>query len=555
MGILAIVGMAGSGKTHMLARMVNYVINTHELDKVILCAPTHTAVQNAMDRIEAIQSELMVVNQKYNPHIFVHGFDLSINVDALIGMVTSGGKTMKPWDKIRSETKNHWRPEMSPCVLALKVLKFAGEKYSWELSSRDNRKLEALRDQLAKDPEVSVLFSWTRGEITWEDLNANRDEVINEWQAVHGDTPEEDRPDKPRSARGLIMNIMEQLLAIASVVGSTTHASMDPGIKRFTKDAKLTVLDEAGAMTIPEALIPWQRGRPLIMAGDPLQLPPFVAAALWKKDGLFVNMLAEMGKISLLEFSVKRNWPSIWLNCQRRMVNGGFDIAKELIYNEVRDFSYHDSCSLANHPHAMAIENQLISKFNIKSYMGMNAIYPVFINVPDSTCQQDPMKSSYNEKNLAVVFKLAKLLIVDAGISPSNIVTIVPYKAQLATYIKEVEPNKELAEATSSTIDSYQGKEKGIVIADMTRTESTGPGFLKDPQRLNVMLTRHTDFLFLVGDINLMGDNPLIIRANERETIEHGDDGTTSYTSGRLLRKVLQWFKTKKRVIEWEDKC
>ena len=50
------------------------------------------------------------------------------------------------------------------------------------------------------------------------------------------------------------------------------------------------------------------------------------------------------------------------------------------------------------------------------------------------------------------------------------------------------------------TVDSYQGKENRIVIVSVTRSGSSGPGFLRSPNRINVAMSRAMDRLVVVGD-------------------------------------------------------
>lgn len=49
-----------------------------------------------------------------------------------------------------------------------------------------------------------------------------------------------------------------------------------------------------------------------------------------------------------------------------------------------------------------------------------------------------------------------------------------------------------------NTIDSYQGLEKDVIVISNARTN--GIGFLSNPQRLNVALTRPKKCLILCGN-------------------------------------------------------
>jgi superfamily I DNA and/or RNA helicase len=49
-----------------------------------------------------------------------------------------------------------------------------------------------------------------------------------------------------------------------------------------------------------------------------------------------------------------------------------------------------------------------------------------------------------------------------------------------------------------NTVDSYQGREKDVII--MSTVRSSGMGFVANQRRLNVALTRAKHFVFIVGN-------------------------------------------------------
>jgi superfamily I DNA and/or RNA helicase len=60
-----------------------------------------------------------------------------------------------------------------------------------------------------------------------------------------------------------------------------------------------------------------------------------------------------------------------------------------------------------------------------------------------------------------------------------------------------------------STIDSFQGQEKSIIILSLVRSNSDGQiGFLKDYRRMNVAMTRAKDQLYIIGDSSTIGKDP-----------------------------------------------
>ena len=60
-----------------------------------------------------------------------------------------------------------------------------------------------------------------------------------------------------------------------------------------------------------------------------------------------------------------------------------------------------------------------------------------------------------------------------------------------------------------STIDSFQGQEKEIVILSLVRSNDESKiGFLSDYRRMNVALTRAKEQLFVIGDSSTIGNDP-----------------------------------------------
>ena len=78
---------------------------------------------------------------------------------------------------------------------------------------------------------------------------------------------------------------------------------------------------------------------------------------------------------------------------------------------------------------------------------------------------------------------------------------ISPYAGQV-TAAKEILPK----DLRISTIDSFQGQEKEVIIVSLVRSNDDGDiGFLKDYRRMNVAITRAKEQLFVIGDSATIG--------------------------------------------------
>ena len=100
--------------------------------------------------------------------------------------------------------------------------------------------------------------------------------------------------------------------------------------------------------------------------------------------------------------------------------------------------------------------------------------------------------------------KIIEKLIESENINSLALAIISPYAGQVSA-IKE----KVNSKIRVSTIDSFQGQEKEIIILSLVRSNDDGKiGFLKDYRRMNVAITRTKQKLFVIGDsATIGGDN------------------------------------------------
>ncbi len=120
--------------------------------------------------------------------------------------------------------------------------------------------------------------------------------------------------------------------------------------------------------------------------------------------------------------------------------------------------------------------------------------------------------------------------LIKMGVSSSQIGVITPYDGQKKYVGDHMRRAGSLAasvyeEIEVNSVDAFQGREKEIILVSCVRSsESQGIGFLADPRRLNVALTRARLGLVLLGNGRVLSKNPvstfaLIIRFIVRSTI------------------------------------
>ena len=104
--------------------------------------------------------------------------------------------------------------------------------------------------------------------------------------------------------------------------------------------------------------------------------------------------------------------------------------------------------------------------------------------------------TSYLNRTEANMVEKTATRLLKAGIKPEQIGIITPYEGQRAFIVQHMQYSGSLneklyQEIEVASVDAFQGREKDFIILSCVRAnEHQGIGFLNDPRRLNVALTR-----------------------------------------------------------------
>ena len=120
----------------------------------------------------------------------------------------------------------------------------------------------------------------------------------------------------------------------------------------------------------------------------------------------------------------------------------------------------------------------------------------VFVSTGQISFNETKTESgSYINKRNADIIESIITKFKEAGVLPGQISVISSYKGQ-----KELLCNR-LKFCAVGTVDSFQGDESDVVLFDITRDNSFGRiGFLNNPKRLNVAVSRARKKLVIVGN-------------------------------------------------------
>lgn len=255
------------------------------------------------------------------------------------------------------------------------------------------------------------------------------------------------------------------------VIGMTPYSLQSRRARGLEFD-KL-IIDEAGQMTIPIALMALVKCNNFILAGDHRQLPPIVSENIKN---------AEL-RHSIFEHLI-RDYNCTMLDVSFRMNDVICTFVSDLFYEgKLKSFNRH---------------KRLLTSLTEVVYAAENPI--VFID-----CKDNGKQFSNVESQTAI--KIA-IKYINSGISPEDIAILAPFRAQCALMRKMLMPyftKEQRDRLVIDTVDRMQGQEREIIIYSFTSGDveymMQMETFLYNTNKLNVAFSRAKNKLILLGNI------------------------------------------------------
>ena len=284
-------------------------------------------------------------------------------------------------------------------------------------------------------------------------------------------------------------SIIKDIIKNSDVIISTNSSAALEEISNIRFD--VAIIDEATQATIPSVLIPINKSKKFILAGDHKQLPPTIISekASELSETLFEKLIEKYEeKSSLLKVQYRMNDKLI------KFPNEEFYNGKLTSDNSVKNISLSDILNLEDDKNLNKKEKKLLSSKHPLIFIDTSEMENNFEkHLKDS-------KSIMNKLESKIVLKISKFY-ENLGINFKDIGIITPYldQANLISNKTDVEVK---------TVDGFQGREKEIIIISTVRSNKKGKiGFLKDLRRLNVSLTRAKRKLIIVGNKKTLSHN------------------------------------------------
>eukprot|EP00892_Ulva_mutabilis_P004345 jgi/Ulvmu1/2282/UM013_0129.1 len=335
-----------------------------------------------------------------------------------------------------------------------------------------------------------------------------------------------------RQAEALLSAAVAEVLAGVQVVCCTCTAAGAPSLPGLHR---MVIIDEATQATEAATVIPLVRGAEcVVLAGDPQQLPPTVVSEEARRLGL---------DQSLMERRFSGGMPAELLRVQYRMHPGIADFPSRWFYaGKLRS-----GVTEADRPLPAGLpwpkpETVAETKDGTPKWTGMPVVLvdasggregtarltgaqtaAVAPEVSDAAAdglreysqqgssRQGGAHVSYANKFEAVLAVSAAHALC-AGGDVRSVALLTPYRGQVRAIEAELAARstafRELrhrVEVSVSSVDGYQGKEADAVVFSVTRNNQRGAlGFVSDPRRMNVAITRPRNGLVVIGAPNML---------------------------------------------------
>ena len=254
------------------------------------------------------------------------------------------------------------------------------------------------------------------------------------------------------------------------------------------------IIDEAGQMTIPLALMGMVKAKKVILAGDHKQLPPIIPETV-------------EGELSISAFE------SLLTGENCTMLDTSFRMC-EPICNFVSDLFYEGKVK----PFKKGCSDLLICESPLFSFNSPI----VFHNVDDSGEQTSDLE--------AIFITEAITGFLERGINPTDLAVLSPFRAQAANIRRRIRkidsiPESDRALIVSDTVDKMQGQEREIILFSLTAGDpnylADMADFLLNPNKLNVAFSRAKSKLIIVGNFKQLEELDLDDYPHVKKLLEY----------------------------------
>lgn len=523
-------GPPGTGKTTFIGVFVDYLINKKGVRNILIASVSHEAVNNALEGILKLagrndnEIDVVRVGDEQNLSETLEHFGVDDIQDSyresfrselrkrLAGICKAIGLGQEFIDNYLGLLLNLRKldREIRTLESQIKETSFVkdetGSELHSKLLSRRTTLSEAAKHILGDDAIFSQAEIYPAIERHLLEINSiDSPAMLATLRKVF------DLSDEWIEVLGAQSGNFAQFLARTRTVVAGTCVGVGKwnlGISNTTYD--WVIIDEAAKATSSDLAVAMQVGRRVLLVGDHFQLPPLYKEDLRKEVS---RKLKVQSNSDVFDSDFERAFESDYgkavgatLTTQYRMSPAISALVSKMFY-EPRGRRLNLGRTMP------ADFYQKLAKPFDKEVLWISTDD----QGPDGFEHRDASTYSNNAEARVVVKVLRELLasedflksLMDSvGVNEKPIGVITFYEGQVREIQKEIAKAEWLGEKRNlvkvGTVDSYQGKENRIIILSLVRNNPKGvEGFVSNPNRLNVAMSRAMDRLVIVGSCRM----------------------------------------------------
>jgi len=267
-------------------------------------------------------------------------------------------------------------------------------------------------------------------------------------------------------------------------------------------------IDESGQATEPESVIAMAglistKGQ-VVMAGDPKQLGPVIRSSIGVKHGLNISLLERLMSMELYSKEYDKR-------CITKLVKN-FRSHKELL--TIPKALYYD-----NELEACADERMAESCLNFPGLTEgakKQKVPLVFHGVIGQDLKEETSPSFFNVEEIVIVVDYIRQILdmKENKVLPKEIGVITPYRRQVQKIRNKLKKDGYQDVMVGST-EEFQGQERRVIIVSTVRSSPEYVttdnqyklGFLANPKRFNVAITRAKSLLIIIGNPHILSQD------------------------------------------------
>ncbi|KAI0765417.1 P-loop containing nucleoside triphosphate hydrolase protein [Fomes fomentarius] len=300
------------------------------------------------------------------------------------------------------------------------------------------------------------------------------------------------------------LDTLKEYRVIVSTCGNASFAyNVGLPLGHFTH----IFVDEAGQATEPEVLTAIKTmasaSTRIVLSGDPKQLGPIVRSSIAREHGLGVSYMERLMERPV--YDAQRGRGVSWI---------------KLLQN------YRSHQAILHYPNQKFYDNELEvcgAPHVINSFLGSSQLaqpnFPVVFHAISGHNDRESTSPSYfNIDEACEVKAYVQALLEDRShpIQARDIGVITPYHAQVRK-IRKLLRDAGIADVHVGSVEEFQGQERRVIIISTVRSSADllafdakfTLGFVSNPRRFNVAITRAQALLIVVGEPTILAVDPI----------------------------------------------